>query len=122
MRKDKRLGTPVGRAALLRARNKAMLNIMCGGVERKRQKDLVEAVGVEPTSENVTGQEPTYLVSVHATGITPPHSPLALRTDKKRKQLARDLVPAPWLSVWNQPTVRRPSAARRRSRGGRLLS
>lgn len=25
-------------------------------------KDLVEAVGVEPTSENVTGQEPTYLV------------------------------------------------------------
>jgi hypothetical protein len=23
---------------------------------------LVEAVGVEPTSENVTGQEPTYLV------------------------------------------------------------
>ena len=26
------------------------------------QKGLVEAVGVEPTSENVTGQEPTYLV------------------------------------------------------------
>jgi hypothetical protein len=25
-------------------------------------KSLVEAVGVEPTSENVTGQEPTYLV------------------------------------------------------------
>jgi len=23
---------------------------------------MVEAVGVEPTSENVTGQEPTYLV------------------------------------------------------------
>jgi hypothetical protein len=26
------------------------------------QKKVVEAVGVEPTSENVTGQEPTYLV------------------------------------------------------------
>ena len=25
-------------------------------------KNMVEAVGVEPTSENVTGQEPTYLV------------------------------------------------------------
>ena len=24
--------------------------------------NMVEAVGVEPTSENVTGQEPTYLV------------------------------------------------------------
>jgi hypothetical protein len=27
-----------------------------------RIKEMVEAVGVEPTSENVTGQEPTYLV------------------------------------------------------------
>ena len=26
------------------------------------RKNMVEAVGVEPTSENVTGQEPTYLV------------------------------------------------------------
>jgi len=25
-------------------------------------EEMVEAVGVEPTSENVTGQEPTYLV------------------------------------------------------------
>ena len=29
---------------------------------RDFRKKLVEAVGVEPTSENVTGQEPTYLV------------------------------------------------------------
>jgi hypothetical protein len=29
---------------------------------RDFRKRLVEAVGVEPTSENVTGQEPTYLV------------------------------------------------------------
>jgi hypothetical protein len=28
----------------------------------KFQEKMVEAVGVEPTSENVTGQEPTYLV------------------------------------------------------------
>src|SRR5262249_50720687 len=27
-----------------------------------QKKKMVEAVGVEPTSENVTGQEPTYLV------------------------------------------------------------
>ena len=27
-----------------------------------RINEMVEAVGVEPTSENVTGQEPTYLV------------------------------------------------------------
>ena len=26
------------------------------------KEKMVEAVGVEPTSENVTGQEPTYLV------------------------------------------------------------
>ena len=34
-------------------------------IHRKIEKlavNLVEAVGVEPTSENVTGQEPTYLV------------------------------------------------------------
>jgi hypothetical protein len=29
---------------------------------RDSDKKMVEAVGVEPTSENVTGQEPTYLV------------------------------------------------------------
>lgn len=28
----------------------------------RMNRKLVEAVGVEPTSENVTGQEPTYLV------------------------------------------------------------
>lgn len=27
-----------------------------------KKGNMVEAVGVEPTSENVTGQEPTYLV------------------------------------------------------------
>src|SRR6185437_1342656 len=35
---DKRLGTLVGRAALLRARSKVMSNIMCGGVPRSGQK------------------------------------------------------------------------------------
>jgi hypothetical protein len=33
-----------------------------GGVSRSDKEEMVEAVGVEPTSENVTGQEPTYLV------------------------------------------------------------
>jgi len=50
--------------------------------------EMVEVAGVEPASENVTGQKPTYLVSVHATGVTPPHSLPAVRTDKKRKSLA----------------------------------
>ena len=49
---------------------------------------VVEAVGVEPTSENVTGQEPTYLVAF-ARRSYPPLSRPALRTDKKRKTLAR---------------------------------
>ena len=32
---------------------------------------MVEAAGVEPASENVTGQEPTCVVQSHALGITP---------------------------------------------------
>jgi hypothetical protein len=48
----------------------------------------VEAPGVEPGSENVTGQEPTCLVGVPAPGITLGRSRPALRTDKKRVPLA----------------------------------
>ena len=35
---------------------------MCFYVIENKVVKVVEAVGVEPTSENVTGQEPTYLV------------------------------------------------------------
>jgi hypothetical protein len=52
------------------------------------EKELVEAPGVEPGSENVTGQEPTCLVGVPAPGITLGRSRPALRTDKKRVPLA----------------------------------
>src|SRR5271157_3320236 len=52
---------------------------------------LVEAAGVEPASENVTGQENYMLSRVHALGITPGRSRRALRTDKKRVSLACDL-------------------------------
>jgi len=59
---DKRLGTPVGRAALLRAQKNVKVEDVTAAVCRGAAEILVEAVGVEPTSENVTGQEPTYLV------------------------------------------------------------
>ena len=49
---------------------------------------LVEAAGVEPASENVTGQENYMLSRVHAPGITLGRSRPALRTDKKRVPLA----------------------------------
>ena len=49
---------------------------------------MVEATGVEPASENVTGQENYMLSRVHALGITPGRSRTALRTDKKRVPLA----------------------------------
>ena len=58
------------------------------GTPKSAARILVEVAGVEPASENVTGQKPTYLVSVHATGVTPPHSLPAIRTDKKRRSLA----------------------------------
>ena len=50
---------------------------------------MVEAVGVEPTSENVTGQEPTYLVQFTRRELPRQIRVVALRTDKKRKTLAR---------------------------------
>ena len=49
---------------------------------------MVEAAGVEPASENVTGQENYMLSRVHAPGITLERSRPALRTDKKRVPLA----------------------------------
>jgi len=54
---------------------------------------MVEAAGVEPASENVTGQETTCVVTFAALGIkrfrlTPGRSRRALRTDKKRDPLA----------------------------------
>ncbi len=52
----------------------------------------MEARGVEPLSENATGQETTYLVLFLPWAITPQRSPFALRTDKKRK----------WLACWSR--------------------
>jgi hypothetical protein len=57
--------------------------------------ELVEAAGVEPASENVTGQENYMLSRVHAPGITLGRSRPALRTDKKRVPLACDLSLSP---------------------------
>ena len=56
---------------------------------------MVEAAGVEPASENVTGQENYMLSRVHAPGITLGRSRRALRTDKKRVPLACGLNPPP---------------------------
>jgi hypothetical protein len=43
---------------------------------------MVEARGVEPLSENVTGQETTCLVEFLPWAITPQRSSPSLRTDK----------------------------------------
>ena len=56
---------------------------------------MVEAAGVEPASENVTGQENYMLSRVHAPGITLGRSRPALRTDKKRVPLACGLSLSP---------------------------
>ena len=55
------------------------------------RSEVVEAAGVEPASENVTGQENYMRSPVHALGITRGRSRPALRTDKKRVPLACDL-------------------------------
>jgi len=47
----------------------------------------VEAAGVEPASENVDSQEPTYLVAFTRRSY-PALSPASLRTDKKRGRQA----------------------------------
>jgi hypothetical protein len=49
---------------------------------RKLLKNMVEAVGVEPTSENVTGQEPTYLVQFTRREL--PRQIRALRLERTR--------------------------------------
>ncbi len=54
-------------------------------------RKVVEAAGVEPASENVTGQENYMLIHVHALGITPGRSRPRLRTDKKPETLACNL-------------------------------
>ena len=73
-----------------RARVEALSRFSIGAQsERSRAgEDLVEAAGVEPASENVTGQENYMLSRVHAPGITLGRSRRALRTDKKRDPLA----------------------------------
>ena len=52
---------------------------------------MVEAAGVEPASENVTGPKNYMLSPVHALGITLRRSRPRLRTDKKPLTLACDL-------------------------------
>src|SRR3954470_1106281 len=59
--------------------------------ERNCGRIVVEAAGVEPASENVTGQENYMLSRVHAPGITLGRSRPTLRTDKKRVPLACSL-------------------------------
>ncbi len=49
---------------------------------------MVEARGVEPLSENVTGEETTCLVEFLPWAFTPQRSSLELRTDKTCERLA----------------------------------
>ena len=53
------------------------------------EKKLVEAAGVEPASENVTGKENYMLSQFMLPAFTGNVRCRALRTDKKRWQLAR---------------------------------
>ena len=62
--------------------------MLAGKRKTSSKKKLVEAAGVEPASENVTGQENYMLIRVHALGITPRRSRRRLRTDKKPETLA----------------------------------
>jgi hypothetical protein len=74
-------------------KNRLLAECYCAKLKVSRNKLiinelLVEAAGVEPASENVTGQENYMLSRVHAPGITLGRSRSALRTDKKRVPLA----------------------------------
>ena len=68
MNKSKQSGeanlTTPSRAAQVQAMLSIGGRLAVGAKQQKKlvEEKLVEAVGVEPTSENVTGQEPTYLV------------------------------------------------------------
>ena len=79
---------------------------------------MVEAAGVEPASEYVTGQENYMLSRVHAPGITLGRSRPPLRTDKKRLPLACRSCPlnpdveektSPLCDVLWRPTGEAPS-------------
>jgi len=56
---------------------------------------MVEARGVEPLSENVTGKETTCLVEFLPWAFTPQRSSLELRTDKTFERLACRSRPEP---------------------------
>ena len=73
--------------ALWRAKICAEPHLCVVEIKQKGNR-VVEAAGVEPASENVTGQENYMLSRVHAPGITLGRSRTALRTDKKRVPLA----------------------------------
>ena len=59
------------------------------------KRKLVEAAGVEPASENVTGKENYMLSQFMLPAFTGNVRYRALRTDKKRWQLARWSRPLP---------------------------
>ena len=86
-----------GVAASVRAikRSQTSLRVMCekcsaalwADYSAARGEDMVEAAGVEPASENVTGQENYMLSRVPASGLHRKRSRRTLRTDKKRQPL-----------------------------------
>ena len=78
--------------------------------------ELVEAAGVEPASEIVVSQETPC--SVRSAGFTP--GAQNGQDAQEASPMISRLEHGP--STNRQPAVRRPLAARRQSRGGRLLS
>jgi len=83
---------------------------------------LVEAAGVEPASENLTGLETTCLARSR---FPPSRETFAGRAQNGQETRTASLVvspPAPRRSARDQPAMRRPSAAHGRGHGGRLLN
>ena len=66
---------------------------------------MVEAAGVEPASENVTGQEPTYLVQFTRRELPRQIRVVRLERTRNAKRYPVFLVLLPWLSKEDQPTV-----------------
>ncbi len=56
------------------------------GARKKQEIRVVEARGVEPLSENATGEEPTYLVAFMLWAL--PHNVRLSRSERTRRAIS----------------------------------
>ena len=94
----------------------------CGSRSKEsRERELVEAAGVEPASESAVSKEPTYLVRF----LRRLPGTLASRAQNRQETRPASLKVSPRTPrrrVQGQLTVRRPFSAHEQSRGGRQLN